>query len=87
MLNISKQAPKKAWIIPGLDFFPRKLFRHRFQAFGADFLPNPANFFALKIDSKFSKSLDIGMADLVSSLTSSTADITYSTHDRKTHNA
>ena len=51
-----------------------------FQALGADFPFFAVNFFRLKIDGKFSQSLDLGMADLVSSLRTSAADIAYSRH-------
>jgi hypothetical protein len=59
------------------------LFGQCLYAFGTDFLSLSVNFLGLKIDLKFSKRLHVGMADLVSALGSSSADIAYSTHDHE----
>ena len=53
----------------------------RFQTFSANLLPLSIDFFRLKIDLKFSQGFDVGMADLVTALGPSAADIAYSRHN------
>lgn len=59
------------------------LFRHCFDAAGADLFLLAADFLDLEIDAEFAESLDIGMADFVAGLGAALADGTYFTHTNK----
>jgi hypothetical protein len=64
-------------------FFCQKLFRHCFEALGADFFGDTADFLGLKIYFILPQSFDVGMAHAVSGLGTSAANIADSTHNHE----